>query len=509
MGAFVVAFSLSAVASVYASKSSFNSEMFSVQPRYGSVSAQYPVLVPNDETKTLILIQDAHLNYEAHKNIAAILEQLHIQYGLRLILIESADGQTGMSHLRGIGGKEYAIQLAERYLKSGMISGDEYLDMTSDYPLTLWGIEDMDLYDQNFEAYEDAEQVREQLQPLFDNLNEAIAALKVKVASPKLLEIEAQVAAFDEGTVSFNDYLDNLKILAKNANLSLEPYAELQSYFNLQQQESIMDMESIGESQRSLYQVLQKRADAAALRPILEMGKQLKAGQVSRHAFYMQLAQTAQDQGLKMTDFPALSGYVGYLKQKNGLSFKAISDELRVLQNEIRLGSAQSPAEANWIKAQLAIASAERLLNLKWLPHDWESYKQTQSGLDPLQWFVMLKPLCQQHQIELTAAIDLQEAEASLKELVRFYELVEKRNVAILDRSLEKMKTENTQVAAMVMGGFHTQGLAELFNAHNTQLLVVSPNVGETNDEQYHKILKYKQGVSQARFDELLLPVSE
>ena len=108
----------------------------------------------------LIHIQEAHANPEAQRHIIRILEDLIAHHGLRLILVEGGSGDVGLADLRAVAAPEQRRQVAEKYLDLGVISAEEYLDLVSDHPLTLWGVEEPALYDQNFEALLDRKSTR-------------------------------------------------------------------------------------------------------------------------------------------------------------------------------------------------------------------------------------------------------------------------------------------------------------------------------------------------------------
>lgn len=493
---------LSGVSHVFAAPIDFDT--FSVPSDSGTVAAYYGVLVPNQQTKTIVLIQDAHMNIVAHRNIAAIIDNLYQEYGLDLVLVESAEGKTGQSHLRTLGGQEYAREAAERYLESGMITGDEYLDMTADFPLTLWGVEDMDLYDANFDAYEQAQTVRESLSPFFLQLNQIIDALEPKIQSKALADIEARIAAFDAEEIAFDEYLEYLSSRAEALSVSLDGMREINRFLNLAQQEALLDLEAVGEQQKALYLAVQETAGREALRPLVSLRQKLQEGKISRLVFYHELSEIAASAGVQLTDYPAMAGYLAYLRQQKKLSVKNLSQELIELQEDLMLAAAQSDAEKMWLLTRLAVESAERLSQLKWLPHDWQAHKDGSEFLNPGAWVEGLNLLAQRFGVEMVTAIDAAEVEGQLNRLIDFYEIVDQRNEAILDRSLQKMNADGEHVAAMVMGGFHTQGLAELFNANNISLMVISPLVGESNDDRYAQILKYKQGALDVSFDSLM-----
>ena len=105
------------------------------------------------EGPLIIHIREAHTNYEGQQHLATILEHLVKRYGLQLILVEGGEGDADLSYLRSQGSRAARKELAEEYLKAGQLSGEEYFEIVSDYPMTLWGVDDQTLYDAHVELF--------------------------------------------------------------------------------------------------------------------------------------------------------------------------------------------------------------------------------------------------------------------------------------------------------------------------------------------------------------------
>ena len=153
----------------------------------GYVSEIHPPVTstPTDSHETpltIVHIQDAHTNYEAQQHIVSILEQLVKERGLKLIMVEGSEGDVSLAYLRRYGPPENRKQVANKYLKAGIISAEEYLDIVSDHSLILWGIEQKDLYDLNVEAFLAAESLRESLAPLLASTRDAVEQLKPRLS---------------------------------------------------------------------------------------------------------------------------------------------------------------------------------------------------------------------------------------------------------------------------------------------------------------------------------------
>ena len=91
--------------------------------------------------KLVIHIQDAHSNLSGQQNLANALERLMEEAGTPLVLVEGADRDVTLDEVReSVDPKEWRIA-AKRFLYDGAISGEEYLNLTSDRPMRIIGVE--------------------------------------------------------------------------------------------------------------------------------------------------------------------------------------------------------------------------------------------------------------------------------------------------------------------------------------------------------------------------------
>ncbi|HID26469.1 MAG TPA: hypothetical protein EYP22_01275, partial [Methanosarcinales archaeon] len=93
------------------------------------------------DPRFIIHIQDAHCNYEAQKNISRIVETLYKDYNINLISVEGADGYVDTSWFKAFPDVEIRREVADYFMKKGEITGVEFLSITEDYPIKIYGAE--------------------------------------------------------------------------------------------------------------------------------------------------------------------------------------------------------------------------------------------------------------------------------------------------------------------------------------------------------------------------------
>ena len=133
-----IAFAESSKASQNASRITTDPEKIIIPRECGLIKARYTA---NNSKRLIIHIQDAHCNYEAQSNIIRILECLIKNDGLKLVSVEGADGFIDTSWFKAFPDADIRKEVADYFMKKGEITGPEFLSITSDLPIKLFGAE--------------------------------------------------------------------------------------------------------------------------------------------------------------------------------------------------------------------------------------------------------------------------------------------------------------------------------------------------------------------------------
>ena len=452
--------------------------------------------VPNADssTKLLLLIQDAHVNYEGQKHLAQILDRAASEYGLKLILVEGGEGDVDLSYLRNRGPKEVREQVAERYLQHGMISGEEYLEITSDHPLKLWGVDDRALYDDAMKVFLEMEESRETIKGKLSQLRGAIEPLRAKLSNDALKTFEARRAEFDAEQLPFSKYLDYLRAEGERLGLALSPdYPNLQHMVEVIELEAAIDQPQVEVEQRRVVDHLRERLPADELEPLKAAGRQLQAGTGDPAIFYRTLAALMERAQAEPTSVPHLASYIRYVTLKADLPSKALLSELTALQAEVKRRLMGSPEEVELASVADGIAVFERLIDLHWSPEDRQAYLTHRDEWRASRWVPLLTEQATRLSVSWNWSGDAETLDRQLEAAARFYETATARDASMIQRALAKMDAEGERFAALIVGGFHTDRLSNLFADQGVQVTVITPWVGKGGDDRrYATILKAK-----------------
>ena len=240
-------------------------EIKSIVPQAQSVIIKLPedfgriaeIYAAPDPGKTLYLIQDAHTNESAQKNIARILDTLIEKEKIKYVFLEAGTGDDSLSSLRPLATPEKRKSVADIYLKKAWIQGPDYLDLTSERPFQLWGVEDKSLYFKGIELYRELVKDRESANAFLDKIERSLRTLKPKLFSPALLEFDLKMAGYLKGELPVTDYFDVLTAESEKQGISLLGYPALLVLKEVRQKESGIDFKKSNEELQKIILTLE------------------------------------------------------------------------------------------------------------------------------------------------------------------------------------------------------------------------------------------------------------
>ena len=448
----------------------------------------------------VVHIQEAHTNLGAQRNLIGILEQLVKEHGLKLILVEGGDGDVGLSYLRSYGPPENRKQVAEKYLKTGIISAEEYLDIVSDYPLILWGVEQEALYQDNVNAFLKTESLRNSLGPVLASVRQSAQMLKPKLFDPALDDLQTKSEAFDQGSLKLADYVDALNSLVSRQNgsdtaISEKTFPHLARFLEARRLEKTLQLDQVQQEQRALMQQLSQKAEPAQLDGLLANARLLKEGKLKREEFYERLEQVTTASGLSLEASQNLSRYVRYLTRSAAINPTELSKELDRLAAALRASLASTP-ESRALQALLdRLDLLEKLLGLRLAPEEHTQLQSVDIEATITQWSGFLSTQLTRQGLPTLSLGRLSELKDAIPTLQRFYEAANRRDDVLVERAMAKLADTKEPIAVLITGGFHSPRITQMLIERGVSVVVVAPKVDEeTNDQLYRAVLKYKSG---------------
>lgn len=473
-----------------------------IPSKYGAIKETYDTQMAQNaqitQKPTIIHIQDAHCNYEAQKNMAQLLEYLVKEQKLKLIMVEGGSGDVNLSFLRNYADKKTREEVADKYLKKGEISGEEYLDIVSDYNIELYGIEDQALYDAHMSAFGKVDGFREEGLKYVEALNSVVRALKPYLYSTRLKQLEERRESYDNKTVSLVEYCQYLKETADNAKLDVTNWPNLVAFTKTALLEKKVNFTQAETERNAFIRDLAKVVDETAVKELISKSQDFKAGKITPAEYYSFL-KAAGGQKLSLEYmYPELNAYIQYVTLSKEISTKDLLKEINAIENKIKESFSSNPDQKSLSDIAKSLSLLSRLLNLEFTPEDYEYFQANQTKFLSSFWTDFLTRNCQKYNLVMpTSASHI--IDNNLGTLKEFYRLGTKREDVFVKNLINKMQESKEKIAVLITGGFHTPGITKMLKEEGYSYLVITPAVTKKGDSNVYLSVLRRETKSQQK----------
>jgi len=457
--------------------------------------------VPNTPNSQLIInIQDLHCNYEAQKNIAAILEYLTTTFNLKVISVEGGSGKIDITFYKELPDDKIKEQVADYFLREARINGTEYFAITTKRNISLYGAEDEKYYDKNLDAFMRALPERQSVQDTIAVLENALNILKSKIYNKKLAELDDHIVAYENGELPFENYVAYISEFYPADNLKRE-FSQVNQLAESIKLKNKVDLTKAEAERAELIDILSKNLARNDLEEFLKATVEFKGkimDGVSYHNVLKKLY-NGMDEKAKTLDrrFPQLSAYIEYLNKHELLDKFGLFTELDKLVERIKNGLYTSYTQKNLDQNLRIIRLLRNLYATQLLTHDLRKVDQYKEELDARKLKKFIEKEAQRLKLDLALPPDerLDEMKKSLPAVQDFYYYASQRNNILATNTLQAMSSEAENVGILVTGGFHTEGITDYLKEKRIPFVVIAPKVEKLDDtdERYINALQGKK----------------
>ncbi|MCX5666367.1 MAG: hypothetical protein NT036_04905, partial [Candidatus Omnitrophica bacterium] len=459
-----------------------------VIPRdYGIVKAKYTA---RDSRKLVIHIQDAHCNYEAQSNIIKILECLIKNDGLSLMSVEGADGFIDTSWFKAFPDAEIRKEVADYFMKKGEITGPEFLAITSDYKIKLFGAETRSYYIENLNAFTSSYPLKEDTEKYFNQIKAVLNKLKNDIYSPELKELDAKSQDYEAKKLSFTDYVKYLEALGQKQKVNLRQYENLFKLISVLVYEKKINFNVVDKERASLIDVITKKLDKDQLKELISKSLEFKVSKISSAEYYDYLKGLAVKYGISMPDdYSNLFNYIIYNSVYSRIENEKLFNDIKRFEEAIKERLFVNDDQRTLDKLARHINILLGLTNIRLLNGDFDYYKERKAEFTHEVFADFIKKMAAKFGYAYEIDPPSQAVVESMPKLEDFYVIAIKRDKALVDNTVQAMKKEGAEISVLVTGGFHSEGITKLLEKQGVSYIVVCPNITKDVETPYIKIL--------------------
>lgn len=421
-----------------------------LSPAIGSV--RKVTLPANGKTdRTVVVLQDIHLNLEAQHNISTALTQLATQGGADFLALEGAWEDIDARWFREFRDPQAVRLVSDYFLKQNMITGGGHAAMTGPKNLVpVIGMDDATHYANNVDAYRKARIFQQSAAQRIQEFRQVLAAKKEKVFRADLAELDRKVEAYRNERLPLTAYAT---ALSQGGGAS----PVLRRFQEAHRMESALSFPQVESERTALVEQLAKQSKPEVLNRLAELGLRLRAGEIRHSAFYAGLKKLCRDNGVSIDKAPALEAYVRYLETAESINADDLFYELMAAERRAYDRLTRTAEERALVQESRWALFAAKAVDFSLTIDEWMEFK----GLDAQ------RPL----DLDMTA-------------FNRFFEEAEIRDRAMASNVLKHMDEKNARTGVMVAGGFHTPGLVKQLTQAGVAVVTFVPKVNHADLEK-------------------------
>lgn len=465
-------------------------------------------------TRFVILLKDAHCNYDAQHNIARILEVLVRDYKIDLVAIEGAVGLLDFTRFGKLENEFAKEKMADSLIKKGVLAGPEYLSIVKHGKLSfnVYGIEDENLYIENFVTLRQTINYLEETNLFINELNRIVKNLKDRIYTKKLLEFDNKSTKYYENVISLTDWVKELSNEAERHKITLKGYPNIILTLDAINLEDMINFKKVEIERSSALEDIEKVLSREDLKEMVSKSLQFRLGKIASKDYYQYLERLLGQTNVDFKDkFPNLIKYIELVKLQTWINNNALFGEISDLENTLKENMFQ-----NNIQRQLNdISKKTRILNglfkLTLTREDLEYYRSQMAEFSPSSLLSFINIQAPVHNVPISILLSdqgfLEKVSGVIENGEKFYNIALERDVKLVENTLKIMEKERRSSAIMVIGGFHTDGVVKVFEEKGVGYVIISPKILKAEKEGLYISLMMDKGIQIAqRESSLSLP---
>ena len=463
------------------------------------------------DPRLIIHIQNAHGNYDAQVKIKNLIDYLVKNYGFKLMFVEGVADSMNADWLRLFKDPKKNEEMMDYLAKKGQATGADLYLMEHPEGAEGVGIEEVALYRANYDAFVKVYLGEGESKLFLDQFEGKLDLLASRYLNSEVRKMLSEWKKFNLGHREFLPYLQKLSKEAKRIlGLDLESlfsqveWPQITRLLVMQSMEADLNRDQAVAEKAKLLQFLKEKQVSPS---VIEGIENLEDNSISmwrvssdnsdpdrapRHLLE-ELVDVAGPMGFQFSDYPAFSLYAGYLIIQSEIETRNLFEEIERLFDKILDELAVTEEEKDLLELYRDVELMKKLLSLELNRKEW---KRTNYRLDWIRPDAMIKRLESLYERvfkigshQFPSSIDTKDLKIpenfseTFESALLFYEFARQRESAFYFKIKKEMNSRDVNKAILVTGGFHTDGLSDLFRDDQISYGVVIPNIANLGDK--------------------------
>jgi len=440
-------------------------------------------------SKTILYIQDAHCNYSCQKSVTAIIDHLRSRYGVTLAALEGGSGDYDLSIFTDIKNKEDRYSIADYFMKEGRITGAEFYAINNPERITLKGLEDPELYIKNLNVYRNTMMHQEEIDLILNAIGTDLDAIKNKVYSATIKEIDSARGRYNNKQMDFKDYLVYLWKLAESRQTDQSAFQNLEILIQTLKAEGDIDFKKCEKERSVLMSEIQNILSDIDTKDMVSYLVALKSNAIEKGEFYSYLLRQAELYGIMNEEkYPNLVGYTKYVLTYERLDKNAVFEELERMESMLFETYAENDDQIEMYRMIKDFEVLKNLFAAELTRRKYDYYSRNKRLFKVKRYIEFIVRNALNHRLKKHVSHEFDILDTYRTAFEQFYIYSFKRDTAFVDRLKVVMRKRNT--AILFTGGFHTDNMRELLKNEGYSFVVILPNIDQIQDDcPYFRLL--------------------
>lgn len=471
--------------------------------------------------KVCVLIQDIHCQPEAQEKIAAAIQQLYESGLTPEILLEGAAGPVRTLLYETFPDRNVRMQAARRFLRRGVLTGAEFsvIAMGLGAEISLYGVEDPDLYIENFKIFHASRESFQNLKGQVKAIDTWLEKLKNKKYSQDLKRLNHLQESLNGETPHLDEWAKDLRLILKSHPDLFEKNKDLKIFLEWVEGVQKLNPTAVQGELDQLLKELQRHLDKGEFKAIVKATLEYRLGHLKVSLYLSELKKSFEGNAQSLsfeTEYPNLAAWLSVNQKEKTLNVESFSKDLWALVGRVFNDQAIQEKVEDIAAFDLQWKSFKKLIRLELARSDLDK-NVLHASLDVKETFTLLKNLAEKYQMgePLIDSSQIQAFKELQSQAQKFYELALKRDevmaikavnrvLGIGNRGLKEIIGRNSElstihyprITVLMTGGFHTEGIQKILEKENISYVTWTPLIqGDLNSDLYERVMQKQASV--------------
>ncbi len=454
-----------------------NPEAFNMPSYLGQVKH----IASCNSRKIIFHIQDAHCNDPAQLKIAEIIDYLAREYDIKLVNLEGGEGEYDLSIFTDIQNRKLRKKVSDYFLKHGEINGAEFFAINTPDRVRLYGIEDAEHYIENLNAYRKTLKLKPGIDKGLKDLSQIIDSLKTKIYSEKLLELDRKYEDYKHRELDFKTYVSYLVDESRGRGVNLKKFENIYLLDKVFELEKDINFKKCNRERDAILDKLQKMLSKLEVQELVKKVLDFKLGSITQTEFYTYLTRKVKELNIELGMSSNLKLYIGYITIYESIDKDMVFAELEGLEDAVKetLFESGFQRQLNTLSRRLEIIKG--ISDISLTRDEYRIYLARRDEFKLRNFTSFIQKEAPKYNTPSRIEKDIEGLDRYLNKMQDFYRCADRRDLAFVENSKWIMGASKADMAIMISGGFHTDGLKELCKRNNISYIAILPNFRNGN----------------------------